>query len=52
MTPRPGKIEEEVYSIDIPHPRERNSPEFLSARNYVMEKLHMVSHREDPEFFL
>lgn len=51
MTPRPGKIEE-VFDVNISHPRERNSPEFLSARNYVMEKLHMVSRREDPEFFL
>lgn len=34
FTARPGQIKETIR-IDLPHPRERTSPEFLEYRNYL-----------------
>jgi ABC-type nitrate/sulfonate/bicarbonate transport system ATPase subunit len=43
MTPRPGKIER-VIPVDLPFPRERNSPEFLQLRVDILEFLHFAGH--------
>ena len=51
MTPRPGKIES-IISVNLPRPRVRTDPEFLALRTEILEKLHLVSSRKDPEFFI
>ena len=33
FTSRPGRIKE-IVPIDLPHPRDRTSPEFIEYRNY------------------
>ena len=38
LTPRPGKIVGEV-KIDMPHPRDRISPEFIECRHAIMDML-------------
>jgi len=41
MTPRPGRIER-ILDIDLPRPRERNSPGFLALRSQILEMLHFA----------
>jgi ABC-type nitrate/sulfonate/bicarbonate transport system ATPase subunit len=43
MTPRPGRIERTI-AVDLPRPRERNSPEFLRLRSDILEFLHFAGH--------
>jgi NitT/TauT family transport system ATP-binding protein/sulfonate transport system ATP-binding protein len=49
MTPRPGKISEEM-KVNFPHPRHRGSPEFLGLRRVILEKLHLASAQPQPEY--
>lgn len=49
MTPRPGKINE-VLEVTIPRPRVRSGTDFISMRSSILEKLHLVSTPEEPEF--
>jgi ABC-type nitrate/sulfonate/bicarbonate transport system ATPase subunit len=41
MTQRPGRIDR-ILDIDLPRPRERNSPAFLSLRSQILELLHFA----------
>ena len=41
MTPRPGRIDR-ILEIDLPRPRERNSPAFLALRSHILELLHFA----------
>jgi ABC-type nitrate/sulfonate/bicarbonate transport system ATPase subunit len=41
MTPRPGRIEQ-IIEVDLPRPRQRNSPEFLGLRGNILEMLHFT----------
>ena len=41
MTPRPGRIEQ-VITVDLARPRERNSHEFLHLRSTILELLHFA----------
>lgn len=41
MTPRPGRIER-IIDVDLPRPRERNSPGFLALRSDILEMLHFA----------
>lgn len=41
MTPRPGRIERTI-EVDLPRPRERNSPGFLALRSQILEMLHFT----------
>ena len=41
MTPRPGRIDR-ILDIDLPRPRERNSPAFLALRSQILELLHFA----------
>lgn len=38
LTNKPAGIREEVY-IDLPYPRDINSPKFIEYRNYITEKI-------------
>jgi ABC-type nitrate/sulfonate/bicarbonate transport system ATPase subunit len=41
MTPRPGRVEQ-VLSVDLERPRQRNSSEFLKLRSDILELLHFT----------
>ena len=41
MTPRPGRIER-IIAVDLPRPRQRNSPEFLRLRSDILDHLHFA----------
>ena len=41
MTPRHGRIER-IIEVDLPRPRERNSPAFLALRSHILELLHFA----------
>jgi NitT/TauT family transport system ATP-binding protein/sulfonate transport system ATP-binding protein len=49
MTPRPGKISE-VITVELGRPRSRNDIDFLRLRSVILEKLHLVGERPEPEF--
>lgn len=49
MTPRPAKIKE-IISIDLPRPRPRNSVEFFEYRTRILETLHLVPEKNEPEY--
>lgn len=49
MTPRPGRISE-MLDINLPRPRQKNSPEFLTMRSSILEKLHLASAIPQPEY--
>jgi sulfonate transport system ATP-binding protein len=51
MTPRPGRIEE-VLDVTLPRPRSRGDRGFLELRTLILEKLHFVSRKKEPEYFL
>ncbi|MNU02356.1 Aliphatic sulfonates import ATP-binding protein SsuB [compost metagenome] len=38
MDPRPGRIRHEVR-VDLPHPRERNSPRLQQLKDELLEEL-------------
>lgn len=48
MTPRPGRIEQ-VLRIDLPHPRQRTTDEFLHLRGKILEMLHFAGGAESGE---
>jgi ABC-type nitrate/sulfonate/bicarbonate transport system ATPase subunit len=41
MTSRPGRIERTI-AVDLPRPRQRNSPQFLRLRSDILELLHFA----------
>jgi NitT/TauT family transport system ATP-binding protein/sulfonate transport system ATP-binding protein len=49
MTPRPGRIKE-IIKVNLPHPRHRGGPGFLSIRRDILEKLHLASANPQPEY--
>jgi NitT/TauT family transport system ATP-binding protein/sulfonate transport system ATP-binding protein len=49
MTPRPGKISEELR-VNFPHPRHRGGVEFLNLRRVILEKLHLANAMPQPEY--
>lgn len=51
MTPRPGRISE-IMEVNLPHPRDRGSTEFLHIRRNILEKLHLASVMPQPEYFI
>lgn len=51
MTPRPGKIES-IKEVNLKRPRVRNSEEFIALRTDILERLHLVSKREQPDYFI
>ncbi|MDR0983798.1 MAG: ABC transporter ATP-binding protein [Ruminococcus sp.] len=51
MTPRPGRIEE-IIEVDLPHPRHRGGPDFLSVRRNILEQLHLASANPQPEYMI
>lgn len=44
MTPRPGRIERTI-TVELPRPRQRNSPEFLRLRSEILELLHFAGQQ-------
>lgn len=49
MSPRPGKISE-VLNVSLKRPRQRNSPDFTELRSSILEKLHLASSSQQPEY--
>lgn len=49
MSPRPGKISE-VLNVTLPKPRQRSSTDFTVMRNSILEKLHLASEIQQPEY--
>lgn len=49
MSPRPGKISE-VLEVSLTRPRQRNHESFTKLRNSILEKLHLASAVEPPEY--
>jgi ABC-type nitrate/sulfonate/bicarbonate transport system ATPase subunit len=50
MTPRPGEIVE-VVDVDLAEDeRDRNSDTFIALRKKILEALHLVSARPQPEY--
>jgi ABC-type nitrate/sulfonate/bicarbonate transport system ATPase subunit len=46
MTPRPGRVER-IIENNLPHPRDRNSPEFLRVRGDILEFLHFAGQAHE-----
>ncbi|HEY5584137.1 MAG TPA: ABC transporter ATP-binding protein [Ruminiclostridium sp.] len=51
MTPRPGKIES-IINVNLKRPRARNSDEFIAMRTNILERLHLVSSKVQPDYYL
>ncbi|MEE8885051.1 MAG: ABC transporter ATP-binding protein [Eubacteriales bacterium] len=51
MTPRPGRIAE-VINVDMRHPRNRGSEEFLLLRKKLLEKFQLASEQRLPEYMI
>ncbi|GHT77350.1 ABC transporter ATP-binding protein [Spirochaetia bacterium] len=49
MTPRPGKIVD-VINVDLGPDRNRNDEAFIQLRIKILEKLHLVISRPNPEY--
>ncbi len=49
MTPRPGKISE-ILDVKLPRPRNRADVEFSVLRSKILEKLHLASAKQAPEY--
>lgn len=49
MSPRPGKISE-ILDVSLLRPRQRNHESFTKLRNIILEKLHLASAVEPPEY--
>lgn len=45
MTPRPGRIEQ-ILHVDLPHPRQRTTEEFLHLRGKILAMLHFAGGNE------
>ena len=46
MTPRPGRIER-IIDVQLPRPRQRNSPDFMALRAEILEELHFAGRATD-----
>lgn len=51
MTPRPGKISE-ILEVDLPHPRNRGSVNFMNLRRDIMDRFHLASTEPQPEYVI
>lgn len=49
MTPRPGRISE-IINIDMFHPRNRNGHDYTHLRKKLLEKFHLASEVQEPEY--
>jgi ABC-type nitrate/sulfonate/bicarbonate transport system ATPase subunit len=50
MTPRPGEIVD-VVDVDLAEEeRDRNSDNFIALRKKILEALHLVMSRPQPEY--
>ncbi|MDR2071591.1 MAG: ABC transporter ATP-binding protein [Treponema sp.] len=49
MTPRPGRIIN-IVTVDINPGRNRNNDDFISLRKKILEELHLVISRPQPEY--
>ncbi len=49
MTPRPGRISE-IIDVNMEHPRQRNGHDFTKLRKHLLEKFHLASEQQDPEY--
>ena len=49
MTPRPGKISE-ILEVPLPRPRDRAGVDFMKLRSRILEKLHLASTKQAPEY--
>lgn len=49
MSPRPGRVSE-IVEVNMPHPRQRASTEFLTLRRKLLEKFEMASALPEPEY--
>jgi ABC-type nitrate/sulfonate/bicarbonate transport system ATPase subunit len=45
MTPRPGRVEQ-VLSVNLPRPRQRNDADFLALRGKILEILHFAGKQK------
>lgn len=46
MTPRPGRIDRAI-PVNLPRPRQRNSPQFLQLRGEILELLHFTGKTDE-----
>jgi ABC-type nitrate/sulfonate/bicarbonate transport system ATPase subunit len=49
MTPRPGRIVH-IVTVDINPERNRNNDDFIALRKSILEELHLVISRPQPEY--
>ncbi len=49
MTPRPGRISE-IINVDMFHPRNRNGHDYTHLRKKLLEKFHLASELQEPEY--
>jgi ABC-type nitrate/sulfonate/bicarbonate transport system ATPase subunit len=51
MSSRPAKIQE-IISVEIGRPRERDLPEFLRLRSRILQILDFAGKRDDIQYYL
>jgi ABC-type nitrate/sulfonate/bicarbonate transport system ATPase subunit len=51
MTPRPGKIVK-IIDVNLPGERNRNNGDFIELRKRILEELHLVISRQQPEYVI
>jgi ABC-type nitrate/sulfonate/bicarbonate transport system ATPase subunit len=51
MTPRPGEIEN-VIDVELGEDRNRNNDDFIALRKRILEELHLVLSRPQPEYVI
>ncbi|MBW4080356.1 ABC transporter ATP-binding protein [Paenibacillus sp. S150] len=51
MSSRPGQIKE-IAEVEMAHPRDRNSPEFIQLRSRILETLHFAGSGKSLEYYL
>lgn len=51
MSSRPAKVEE-ILTVSMPHPRDRNNPEFIRLRNDILKVLRYAGIEKDPEYYI
>ncbi|MDO5396989.1 MAG: ABC transporter ATP-binding protein [bacterium] len=51
MSSRPAKVEK-IIDVKLPHPRDRNNPEFIRLRNDILKVLHYAGNEKDPEYYI
>ena len=51
MTPRPGRISE-ILDVDLCYPRNRGDESFLKIRTDIMERFHLASKADEPEYII